>query len=97
MKERWKTHLKFNPLPNLLASPNKAIVYFSQRDLLGNDVDPLETLWELPSVVKLLRKQQENGAWKYPGGKPEIRSQQHYYQIEIMFTSSIRSSTIPKN
>ncbi|MFX0200090.1 MAG: hypothetical protein ACFFCW_28550 [Candidatus Hodarchaeota archaeon] len=97
MTERWRTHLKFNPLPHLLTSPNKAIVYFSQWDLLGNDVDQLETLWELPSVVKFLRKQQEDGAWKYPGGKPAMRSQQLNYQIEIMFTSSIRSSTIPKN
>lgn len=74
MKETRKTHLKFNPLPNLLASPNKAIIYFSQRELLGNNVDPLDTLCELLPVVKLLRKQQEDGTWKYPGGKPEIRS-----------------------
>ena len=82
MKESWKTHLKFNPLPNLLASPNKAIVYFSRRDLLEKDVNPLESLWELPPAVKLLRKQQKDGAWKYPGGKPDIRTQQYYNQIE---------------
>jgi len=75
MTKHWRTHLKFNPIPHLLTSPNKAIVYFSQRDLLGNDVDPLGTLWELPSIVKLLRKQQEDGIWKYLGGKPEIRFQ----------------------
>ena len=82
MSDNWKTRLTFNPLSHLLASPNKAIVYFTQRDLLNEDVGLIESLWELPPVVKLLRKQQENGAWKYPGGKPDIRSQQHYNKME---------------
>ena len=42
----------------------------------------MERLWELPWVAKILRKQQEDGSWKYPGGKPEIRSQQNYNQLQ---------------
>ncbi|MFQ6125590.1 MAG: prenyltransferase/squalene oxidase repeat-containing protein [Candidatus Heimdallarchaeota archaeon] len=80
--ENWNIHLNYDPLPHLITSPNKAIAYFSQRDLLEEDVESLETLWELPSVAYLLRKQQEDGAWKYPGGKLEIRSQQNYNQLE---------------
>ncbi len=82
MAENWRTLLKFNPVPHLIASANKAIAYFARRDLLEEDVEPLETLWQLPHVVKFLQKQQEDGAWKYSGGKPEIRSQQNYNQLE---------------
>jgi len=39
-------------------------------------------LWQLPSVSKILRKQQEDGSWKYHGGKSYIRSQQNYNQLE---------------
>ena len=72
----------FDPFPQLLYSENKALAYSVKRDLLEEKVDPIETLWQLPSVVKIIRKQQEDGSWKYHGGKPHIRSQQNYNQLE---------------
>jgi len=80
--EGWWEKLMFDPLPQLLSSENKALVYFVKRDLLEEKVDPIETLWQLPSVVKIIRKQQEDGSWRYHGGKPHIRSQQNYNQLE---------------
>jgi hypothetical protein len=74
--------LKVDPLPVLQASDNEALLYFVRHDLLGEEVGPVEALWELPQVVKILRKQREDGSWKYPGGKPDLRTQENYNQIQ---------------
>ncbi len=78
----WRTYLRYNPIPNLLASGFVTITYFTKKDLLDEDVQPIDFIWQLPNVSKLLQKQQEDGSWKYRGGKPDIRSQQNYNQIE---------------
>ncbi|HJX38186.1 MAG TPA: hypothetical protein VJ714_06290 [Anaerolineae bacterium] len=80
--EDWLGHLGVDPLPLLQASSNEAILYFVRRDLLGEEVGPVESLWELPQVVKILRKQQEDGSWRYPGGKRDIRMQRSYDQLQ---------------
>ena len=74
--------LGVDPLPTLQATDNEALRYFVRRDLRGEEVGSVEGLWELPQVAKVLRKQQEDGSWKYPGGKPEMRSQENYYQLQ---------------
>jgi hypothetical protein len=79
---RWRKGLRVDPVPALLASGNPAIEYFTQRDLLGEKVKPIETLWDMPCVERILRKQQGDGSWKYPGGSARIRSQEDYDQIE---------------
>jgi hypothetical protein len=78
----WRKQLNFDPLPPLDASENEALRYFVRRDLLGEEVEPIEALWQLPNVVKILKKQQEDGAWKYPGGKKDVRSQRDYNQVQ---------------
>jgi hypothetical protein len=35
--ESWRTQLKVDPIPSLLASDNEAICYFVRRDLLGEE------------------------------------------------------------
>ncbi len=40
----------------LLASGNEAVAYFARRDLLGEAVGPIEDVWSLPEVERLLRK-----------------------------------------
>ena len=80
--EDWLGHLGVDPLPLLQASSNEAILYLMRRDLLGEEVGPVESLWELPQVVRILRKQQEDGSWKYPGGKKDIRMQRSYDQLQ---------------
>ncbi len=79
--ELWQKHLRVDPVPCLL-SKNEALTYFVKRDLLGEDVEPIQKLWELPIVLKTLKKQQEDGSWKYHGGKEYIRSSQNYNQLE---------------
>lgn len=79
---KWLNNLKFNPIPTLISSNNEAIVFFTKRDLLEEKEGNTENLWELPEPLKLIKKQKEDGYWKYPGGKKEIRSQENYNQLE---------------
>jgi len=78
----WRRQLRYDPLPLLIRSRNKAIAYFSKRDLLKEQVDPLETLWGLAPAQILLRRQQENGSWRFRGGRPGERWNQDYEQLE---------------
>jgi hypothetical protein len=80
--EGWRKQLRFDPLPQLLSSENEALTYFVKRDLSGEEVGPTETLWQLPPVVKIAGKQQEDGSWRYPGGKEHVRSGHNYNQLE---------------
>jgi hypothetical protein len=79
----WREHLRYDPLPPLLAAENEALRYFTRRDLLDEEVAPGESLWQLPQVEKILRKQLSDGAWRYPGGgKAHLRSAEDYNQLE---------------
>jgi len=81
--ENWRKELRVDPIPSLISANNKAIEYFTRRDILNEKVEPIETLWELPEVRRILHRQQEDGSWKYPGGgKEHLRSQEDYNQIE---------------
>jgi hypothetical protein len=66
-----------------MASKNQAIRYFVRRDLLEEAVEKIESVWQLPQVAKLLRRQQPDGSWKYPGGgKAHLRATEDYNQLE---------------
>jgi squalene cyclase len=46
-------------------------------------VESPEHLWQLSAVTSLIRRQQSDGSWKYPGGgKPHLRAQEDYNQLE---------------
>jgi hypothetical protein len=78
----WQEKLSFDPIELLISSENESIYYFSRRDLLDERVKSVKILWELPEVDKILRRQQDDGSWLYPGGKEHIRSQENYNQVE---------------
>ena len=59
--------LPTDPVPALLAHENRALNYFVRRDILGEAVPPVVRLWELPEAQKLVRQQQPDGSWHYPG------------------------------
>jgi hypothetical protein len=80
--DSWLSRLAVDPIPTLLSSGNDAIVYFTRRDLLGEEVPPVETLWRLPQAEKMLRRQREDGSWRYPGGNKDVRTQDDYDQLE---------------
>lgn len=68
--DNWLASLAVNPLPALLASADRALTFFVRLNLLGEDTGPIETLWELPAATHILRKQEANGKWRYPGQGP---------------------------
>ncbi len=57
------------------------VAYFARRDLLGEAVGPVETLWKSSAAVKVLRGQQADGSWRYPGGNLHLRAQEDYDQL----------------
>jgi len=78
----WKHNLKFDPLPTLLSIRRSAILYLVNRDLLEKKVESVEILWGLPEAEEILKKQQEDGSWKYLSSKKDIRLQENYNQLE---------------
>ncbi len=79
----WRSRLRYDPLPPLLAAGNAALDYWARRDLLGEDVPPADDLWQLPGVRRLLARQGPDGSWAYPGGgKAHLRAREDYDQIE---------------
>jgi hypothetical protein len=69
----------------LLSTGNNALITFTKKDLLGEEVD-IERLWTLPRVKKLLKKQQGDGSWIYPNRKAILRSPTNYNQYETYKT-----------
>lgn len=65
--ENWQRQLRFDAIPALLDSGNVALQYFVRRDLLEEEVGPISGLWQLPGAQKILRKQQPDGSWVFPG------------------------------
>ncbi len=71
-----------DPIPALLAAGDSALTYFVRGDLLGEPVGPASVLWELPEPQRLLRKQQADGSWRYPGGNPASTPGSNYAVLE---------------
>jgi hypothetical protein len=71
-----------DPISALVASSNPAIAFFARRDLLGGHPDPVSDLWGLREPLRIVRRQNANGAWSYPGGNRALRSPENYDQIE---------------
>lgn len=82
--------LKINPIAKLLSCSNPAIEYFTHRDILDEEVGSVTDLWQLPPVLKILKKQEENGSWKYPSKiRKNLRSREDYDQFETYKTLGI--------
>lgn len=79
---RWQAVLAHDPISPLLSCDNKAVVWHTRNDLLGESDEPVESLWDLPDAQKIIQKQQNDGSWAYPGGNTRIRSVENYNQIE---------------
>jgi hypothetical protein len=77
----WSRRLQYDPIKPLLDSKDDAVEYFTRRDLLDEAVGPIERVWELPAVKKILRKQQADGSWR-PASKKFAGSGVDYGLIE---------------
>jgi hypothetical protein len=75
--------LKFDAVSALLSSNNKAVIYFTERDLLNKSVPALnQQIWRLPEVEGAFRKQQANGSWKHNGKETSGYPKHHYSLVE---------------
>lgn len=81
-KQAWQKELKFDPIPFLLGTNNESIIYFTKRDLLGEKVKSITSLWQLDRAQKIIKKQLPDGSWKYPNPKERIRKAGHYNLYE---------------
>jgi hypothetical protein len=62
LKENWQAQLR-NAMAGLIAAKSDAIVYFTRRDLLGEAVNSIHTVWEFSEPRRILRQQSPNGSW----------------------------------
>jgi hypothetical protein len=67
--ENWRKQFRFDPLPPLLSSADQALQFFARRDLLGEEVGPACSLWQLPGATRILKQQLPDGSWPRPGEK----------------------------
>lgn len=61
----------------LLKSDDRAVIYFTRNDLLGESVGPINQVWELPEPLKILKKQRGDGSWKGPVKKTPVYPENH--------------------
>jgi hypothetical protein len=80
MTQLWRKQLRFDPIPAFLSSGDAALQYFVRRDLLGEEAGPIDLLWQLPQAQKILKKQQPDGSWTFPGKK--MYTAQNYGLVE---------------
>ncbi len=82
MNAEWLERLKYDPVSPLKSIDDEAILFFTARDLEGQKVGSIETVWRLPEPAKITKRQQADGSWKYPGGDERIRSRRNYNKLE---------------
>jgi hypothetical protein len=74
-----------------MGSGSEAIVFFTKRDLLEEQTEPLEKLWSLPEVSKILRKQRPDGSWpsakKSPGAGEKSALTETWRQLRFLIDS----------
>jgi hypothetical protein len=82
MSNIWLERLTSNPIPSLENYSDLPLSYYVNRDLLENRVNPISELWDLPEAARILKKQLDDGSWKYPGKIHESVPNQNYSLLE---------------
>jgi hypothetical protein len=72
-------------IKTLLGTGNEALIAFTKRCLLGEEVE-IGELWTLPRVKRILKNQRSNGSWIYPNKKATLRSSTNYHQYQTYKT-----------
>ena len=79
---KWREWLRHDPVPRMLASDEAAITYFTRRDLLEEEVEPIGCIWRLPEVRRILKGQQPDGSWRSRNRNRERYPDVNYDLIE---------------
>jgi hypothetical protein len=78
----WIEELAYDPIQRLLSSSNKAISHFVRRDLLAEKMPPASSLWQLTDAERILKRQQDDGSWKYSRKKTALYPKHHHSLLE---------------
>ena len=79
---KWMDIFPYNPITPLLTSNDKILEYFTVRDILEKKVDPISSIWDLPVVRKLIKKQNSMGYWKSSSANKVKHPAQNYELLE---------------
>jgi hypothetical protein len=82
MPKKWLLPLKSSPIAALVSCGNKAIESFARCVLIEETVEPVTVVWQLPEVLRLLRKQQPDGSWRHSGKETITYPKNHYSLVE---------------
>jgi len=82
----WTENLRWNPIPVLLGTDDKALIYYTERDLLSLDNESAEKLWNFPIARKILSRQRSDGSWFYKGIRPGDEFGEAYELLETWKT-----------
>jgi hypothetical protein len=93
----WRKELRIDPVPGLLSSGNIAIKYFTLHDLCDRADGSVETLWNLPEVRKILKKQENNGSWSYSGKRAFEHSDYDQYQTYLNLAELVEKYGLNKD
>jgi hypothetical protein len=68
--------LAHDPTSTLAEAPEPAVAYFARRDLRNESVAGIQTVWDLPAVKTVIRRQLPSGTWPITasaraGGNPK--------------------------
>jgi hypothetical protein len=83
---KWLETLAGDPLPELLSADDPALSYFTRRDLLGENNEPVDSLWNLPEARVTSARQRLDGSWHYPGKTYDPVSNTNYTLLETYRT-----------
>lgn len=75
--------LAHDPVPWLLAANDEAITTLVRRDLLGETLN-VRPLWMLRDPERLVSRQLESGAWRYPVSKPPPQNYDLYETFTML-------------
>ncbi|MGY5857861.1 MAG: prenyltransferase/squalene oxidase repeat-containing protein [Candidatus Thorarchaeota archaeon] len=78
----WQQFLQYNPLHQFENATDIALQFQVARDLEHGKPASVTSLWEIPPVLKILKKQQDDGSWKYPKKKEDPREISGFAQLE---------------
>jgi len=67
----WRSQFKYDAVKTLIESEDEAIIYFTKRDLLKEEVNSINYIWDLPEAHNILKNQLDDGSWPFKGKKNE--------------------------
>lgn len=80
---KWLNDLKYDPIRPLLESDDEAVILFTRHHLLEEPQAKLQdSIYQLPSIQKVVRGQGEDGAWRPASKSKGAGSAVNYALIE---------------